>query len=101
MKSTKIAWIFLLKYKEYVIIYSNFFLVIKQATEMVEYIHTEFIKSLEDVDWMDPRTKKRAIQKARGITARIGYAKEILKHVKVAELFVGVCIRSCHDLLIR
>lgn len=68
---------------------------------MVKYIHTEFIKSLEDVDWMDPRTKKRAIQKARGITARIGYAKEILKHVKVAELFVGVCIRSCHDLLIR
>lgn len=57
---------------------------------MVQYIHGEFVKSLENVDWMDPRTKKRAIQKAKGITARIGYAKEILNHVNVAELFKGV-----------
>lgn len=59
---------------------------------MVDYIHGEFIRSLESVDWMDPQTKRRAILKAKGITARIGYAKEILNHVNVAELFKGVSL---------
>lgn len=57
---------------------------------MVKYIHQEFVRSLEKVDWMDHKTKMRAIEKAKGISTRIGYAKEILNHTKVAELFHGV-----------
>jgi len=67
---------------------------LEKATEMVRYIHQEFVQSLEKVDWMDHKTKMRAIEKAKGISTRIGYAKEILNHTKVAELFHGLVLKS-------
>lgn len=60
---------------------------------MVKYIHQEFVSMLHKVDWMDAATKSRAIEKAKGIKTRIGYAPEILNSSRVMELFTGVsCI---------
>lgn len=61
---------------------------------MVKYIHKEFVSMLHKVDWMDEATKSRAIEKAKGIKTRIGYAPEILNSTRVMELFHGVSLYS-------
>jgi len=63
---------------------------LERAKEMVHYIRKEFIKILEMVEWMDAATKRMAIEKARSITAHIGYSTEILEESKVMELFEGL-----------
>lgn len=60
---------------------------------MVNYIHNEFLKIVQNIDWMDEKTRRRALEKAKGIQAKIGYANEILDPNKVWELFRGVSIK--------
>jgi predicted metalloendopeptidase len=57
---------------------------------MVNYIHNEFLKIVETIDWMDQKTRQRALDKAKNIQAKIGYSKEILDQNRVWELFKGV-----------
>ena len=59
---------------------------------MVNYIHAEFLKIVKEIDWMDEKTRRRALQKAKGIQAKIGYSKEILDQNRVWELFTGVSL---------
>ncbi|KAI1236050.1 hypothetical protein IHE44_0002146 [Lamprotornis superbus] len=46
--------------------------------EMIADIRDVFIKTLDELSWMDAETKKRAEQKARAIRERIGYPDEIV-----------------------
>ncbi|NXA06969.1 NEP protein, partial [Sapayoa aenigma] len=46
--------------------------------EMIADIRDVFIKTLDELTWMDAETKKRAEQKARAIRERIGYPDEIV-----------------------
>ncbi|XP_071608982.1 neprilysin isoform X2 [Heliangelus exortis] len=46
--------------------------------EMIADIRDVFIKTLDDLTWMDAETKKRAEQKATAIRERIGYPDEIV-----------------------
>ncbi|NXH42743.1 NEP protein, partial [Dicaeum eximium] len=46
--------------------------------EMIGDIRDVFIKTLDELSWMDAETKKRAEQKARAIRERIGYPDEIV-----------------------
>uniref|UniRef100_A0A8C5ILJ6 Neprilysin n=1 Tax=Junco hyemalis TaxID=40217 RepID=A0A8C5ILJ6_JUNHY len=46
--------------------------------EMIADIRDVFIKTLDELSWMDAETKKRAEQKARAIKERIGYPDEIV-----------------------
>ncbi|KAF2978036.1 hypothetical protein EK904_013887 [Melospiza melodia maxima] len=46
--------------------------------EMIADIRDVFIKTLDELSWMDVETKKRAEQKARAIKERIGYPDEIV-----------------------
>ncbi|NXA99064.1 NEP protein, partial [Cnemophilus loriae] len=46
--------------------------------EMIADIRDVFIKTLDELPWMDAETKKRAEQKARAIRERIGYPDEIV-----------------------
>lgn len=61
---------------------------------MVNYIHNEFLQIVENIDWMDEKTRRRALEKAKGIQAKIGYSKEILDQNKVWELFRGVSVKQ-------
>ncbi|KAM9378482.1 neprilysin isoform 1-T1 [Phaethornis superciliosus] len=46
--------------------------------EMIADIRDVFIKTLDELTWMDAETKKRAEQKATAIRERIGYPDEIV-----------------------
>ncbi|XP_015745061.1 neprilysin [Python bivittatus] len=46
--------------------------------EMITQIREVFIKTLEELSWMDAETKKKAEQKATAIRERIGYPDEIM-----------------------
>ncbi|KAM7044112.1 neprilysin [Acridotheres tristis] len=46
--------------------------------EMIADIRDVFIKTLDELSWMDAETKKRAEEKARAIRDRIGYPDEIV-----------------------
>lgn len=60
---------------------------------MVGYIHREFIKILDKVDWMDENTKQKAKDKAEAISSYIGYPDELLMNEKVGELYKNVSSR--------
>lgn len=60
------------------------------AMEMVDYIRDEFLKILDEIDWMDEETRHEAKLKARGIAAYIGYPDELLNNQLVEELYSGV-----------
>lgn len=60
------------------------------ALEMVDYIRGEFLRILDEIDWMDEETRAEAKLKARGIAAYIGYPDELLKDELVEELYEGV-----------
>lgn len=60
------------------------------ALEMVEYIRGEFMRILDEVDWMDPETREEAKLKAQAISAYIGYPDELLDDELVEDLYSGV-----------
>lgn len=57
------------------------------ALEMVEYIREEFLRILDEIDWMDEETRKEAKIKARAIAPFIGYPDELLQDELVEELY--------------
>uniref|UniRef100_A0A6G1SPT9 Membrane metallo-endopeptidase-like 1 n=1 Tax=Aceria tosichella TaxID=561515 RepID=A0A6G1SPT9_9ACAR len=60
------------------------------ALEMVEYIREEFLRILDEIDWMDEETRDEARLKARAIATYIGYPEELLQDELVEELYSGV-----------
>lgn len=66
----------------------------RAAEEMVHYIRNEFIKILNEVDWMDEETKKEAHAKAQAISSYIGYPDELLNDNLIEELYQGLDIGS-------
>ena len=60
------------------------------ALEMVHYIRSEFLKILNEIDWMDEETREEARSKANAISAYIGYPDELLQDELVEELYSGV-----------
>ena len=57
---------------------------------MVNYIHKEFLKILDEIDWMDKKTAQRAREKAQAIVSYIGYPDELLDDQKVGDLYANV-----------
>ncbi|KAG0730217.1 Neprilysin-2 [Chionoecetes opilio] len=62
------------------------------AIIMVDYIRTEFENILKNLEWMDPLTRERALEKARAITPHIAYPPELLMNDKLIELYDGLII---------
>lgn len=60
------------------------------AMEMVEYIRGEFGRILDQVDWMDEETRLEAKDKAKSISAYIGYPDELLNDTLIEELYKGL-----------
>lgn len=59
----------------------------ESAIEMVKYIKEEFLKILDEIDWMDDETRQEAKLKAKGIVPYIGYPDELLQDDLVEELY--------------
>ncbi len=61
---------------------------------MVGYIHREYLKILENVDWINEETRQKAKEKAHAITPYIGYPDELLDNSKIAELYLNVSLKA-------
>ncbi|XP_067139630.1 neprilysin-2-like [Centruroides vittatus] len=59
----------------------------KEALEMVNYVHKEFLKILEEITWMDEVTREKAKAKAGTIRSYIGYPDELLNDTKISSLY--------------
>jgi len=64
------------------------------ADQMVENVREEFKKMLDELDWMDSKTKSRAQKKADQITPHIAYAKEILDDKLINEFYQGIDLQK-------
>lgn len=60
------------------------------ALEMVDYIRDEFLRILDEIDWMDELTREEAKLKARAIASYIGYPDQLLQDELVEEVYAGV-----------
>lgn len=57
------------------------------AIELVDDIHSAFIDVLNEVTWMDEKTRNEAIKKAKTLTAHIGYPDELAENDKLEEYY--------------
>lgn len=57
---------------------------------MVESLHRQLLKSLHEADWMDERTRNRAINKAMSLNLQVGYPDEILNAKRVTNYYSKV-----------
>ncbi|XP_044752118.1 neprilysin-2-like isoform X1 [Coccinella septempunctata] len=65
------------------------------AAEMVDYIMTEFKKTLQyGTPWMDESTRKQALMKADKIKAQIAYANEMLDDKLLNELCAEIFVNE-------
>ena len=66
---------------------------------VVNYIRAEFKKMLDELEWMDPVTKAKALSKLEKITPNIAYPKEILDDKMIDEFYSGLEIKNDSYLL--
>jgi len=64
------------------------------ADEMVENIRSEFKLMLDELDWMDDKTRQRAHVKVDSMKSFIAYAKEILDDNLLNEFYQGLELKS-------
>lgn len=57
------------------------------ANELVSDIRSAFIDVLNEVTWMDEKTRNDAIKKAKTLTAHIGYPDELAEDDKLEEYY--------------
>ncbi|XP_011304084.1 phosphate-regulating neutral endopeptidase [Fopius arisanus] len=62
----------------------------RSAMELVDNIKKQFIEMLQSVDWMDPKTKANAMQKATSMHTNVGYPDELLDDRKLEEYHKGL-----------
>lgn len=60
------------------------------ANEMVEDIRSVFIETIDEIKWMDNKTRKHAKEKVSSMTAHIGYPIELLDDKKLKDLYDNV-----------
>ena len=68
------------------------------ADEMVRNIKTEFKLMLDELDWMDSKTKIKAHIKVNSMTSFIGYEKEILNNDLLNDFYSDLELDSEHFL---
>lgn len=62
----------------------------KSANIIVEFIHQEFMKTLQNVTWMDEQSKSAAISKAIAMNFDVGFPNELLDDDKLNEYYFGL-----------
>merc|ERR550517_983299 len=66
----------------------------KIADEMVDNIRETFRNLLETVDWMDDKTRAKALEKADKMNSYVAYAEEILDDKLITEYYEGLELDS-------
>ena len=66
----------------------------KKADEMVDNIRAEFKKILDELDWMDDKTRERAHVKADKMTPHMAYAAEILDDNLIKDFYEGLDLKN-------
>lgn len=64
------------------------------ANEMVKDIRSVFAEILDELEWMDDETRKRAKDKAASMTTHIAYPDELLDDKKLTDLYENVICAS-------
>ncbi|XP_047040451.1 neprilysin-2 isoform X1 [Helicoverpa zea] len=64
------------------------------ALEMVNDIRQQFRKTLNEVDWMDEKTRKAALEKADSMSSHIAYPSEMLDNDKLTKFYEGLEMSS-------
>ncbi|KAG8255611.1 NEDD8 protease nep2 [Homalodisca vitripennis] len=64
----------------------------KAALNITNMIREEIIRDIQELDWMDKETKKRALYKASQIVQHIGYPDELKDMNKIEEYYKGLDI---------
>ncbi|XP_035430447.1 neprilysin-2 isoform X1 [Spodoptera frugiperda] len=64
------------------------------ALEMVNDIRQQFRKTLNEVDWMDEKTRQAALEKADSMASHIAYPSEMLDNDKLAKFYDGLEMSS-------
>ena len=62
------------------------------VNEMVKDIQSVFNDIIDELDWMDDGTRKRAKEKAASMTSHIAYPDELLDDKKLSEFFQNVIL---------
>ncbi|XP_046660596.1 neprilysin-2-like [Homalodisca vitripennis] len=65
----------------------------KAALNMTNMIREEIVRNIQELDWMDEETKKRAVYKASQVVQHIGYPDELNDINKIEEYYKGVSNR--------
>lgn len=63
------------------------------ALKMLEAIRESFMETLDNIDWMDPATKDKAMVKARAMQVHTGYPEELLDLKKLIKIHSGIKIK--------
>ena len=69
------------------------------ADEMVQYVRAEFKRILEEIQWMDPVTSRKANTKADKMISHIAYSEEILDNALLDDFYSGLKLESDSFLL--
>ncbi|CAG0923779.1 unnamed protein product, partial [Notodromas monacha] len=64
------------------------------ALEMVQDIREEFDDILDEIDWMDSKTRLRAKEKSTRIVSHIAYPSELLEDKKLVDLYDGLNMKE-------
>uniref|UniRef100_A0A1B6KIH3 Peptidase M13 C-terminal domain-containing protein n=1 Tax=Graphocephala atropunctata TaxID=36148 RepID=A0A1B6KIH3_9HEMI len=62
------------------------------ALNMTNKVQEEITRDIEELDWMDEETKKRAVYKASQVVHHIGYPDELTDVHKIEEFYKGLSI---------
>jgi predicted metalloendopeptidase len=67
---------------------------------MIEFIHKEFERRLNNSEWMDEITKRNAYEKSRTIKFIVGYINEVMNDTLVNKSyqnvrFISTCFQFC------
>merc|ERR1740129_386284 len=71
----------------------------EKMLEMVRDVRTEFDNILNEVDWMDEATRKRAKAKLSTIKEYIGYPEEIMVEKNLEELYKGLEVNETNHFI--
>lgn len=66
----------------------------KEATDLARIIHGEFIKTLQNVNWMDEKSKAAAIAKANAMNFDVAYPDELVDVSKLNEYYEGLKLQE-------
>ncbi|XP_046983748.1 neprilysin-2-like [Schistocerca americana] len=59
----------------------------KVALEMVDDIRQEFLHILQELDWMDEGTRKKALEKVQSVVGHVAYPEELLDDTELDKFY--------------